>query len=88
MHTTASLFFKQLGIYHSFKFPVDCTFNPWGPCSKTCGGGIQTRDFTDFPKNGGAPCIGPTLNYCNTQACPAGKILRTGHHHLMVQSLF
>jgi len=50
---------------------ADCTFNAWGPCSRTCGGGIQTRDFTHFAKNGGAPCIGPTLNYCNPQACPA-----------------
>jgi len=49
---------------------ADCTFNAWGPCSRTCGGGIQTRDFTHFAKNGGAPCIGPTLNYCNPQACP------------------
>ena len=66
-------------IYHNFIFLADCVFNPWGPCSRTCGGGIQTRDFTNFAKNNGAPCIGPTLNHCNPQACPPGKVFRTDH---------
>ena len=67
----------QATIYRSFTFLVDCEWGPWGPCSKTCGTGTQTRDVTQFAKNGGAPCIGPTVNYCNLQACPPdirGKI--------------
>ena len=82
------LHFLNNYIYHNFIFLADCVFNPWGTCSRTCGGGIQTRDFSNFAKNDGAPCIGPTLNYCNPQACPLGKILRTDHRRLMVQSLF
>jgi hypothetical protein len=63
-------------IYNCFKFLADCVFNAWDPCSKTCGSGIQRRDITIFSKNGGAPCIGPTLNYCNLGACSAGKIYK------------
>jgi hypothetical protein len=56
--------------------PVDCqvsAWNAWSACSKTCGGGTQTRTrtVTQQPANGGAAC--PALQeqqVCNTQACP------------------
>merc|ERR1712008_266003 len=52
------------------RFPVDCVFNPWGPCSRSCGGGTQTRDVLQVDKDGGLPCVGPTLSHCNPEACP------------------
>merc|ERR1711971_1108434 len=52
------------------RFPVDCVWNSWSPCSRTCGGGTQTRDVLQVDKDGGIPCVGPTLNHCNLQACP------------------
>ncbi|KAK6195015.1 hypothetical protein SNE40_000536 [Patella caerulea] len=51
----------------------------YGPCSKTCGGGIQSvtkkRQCTNpRPSGGGRPCSGPSYTYttqsCNTQSCP------------------
>ena len=32
------------------------------------------RDVLQVDKDGGIPCVGPTLNHCNPQACPQGKI--------------
>lgn len=57
---------------------IDCVGNytSWGPCSKSCGGGVQNRMFlvTTPAANGGKDC--PASNgtvesqACNTQACP------------------
>lgn len=56
--------------------PVDGGWSPWSACSASCGGGIQTRTCTNpAPQNGGAPCVGPTTQACNTQACPSGPIV-------------
>jgi uncharacterized protein YukE len=59
---------------HSCK--VDCqvgNWSGWSICSKSCGGGTQTRyrNITVHPANGGASC--PNLSesqYCNIEACP------------------
>jgi hypothetical protein len=56
--------------------PVDCLVNAWtayGPCSKTCGTGSQTRTRTiaRAAQNGGVIC--PPLSEfqdCNPDACP------------------
>lgn len=46
------------------------TEGPWGACSETCGGGIQTRSVT-CNYSGGCPDMQPlTTQTCNTQACP------------------
>eukprot|EP00427_Karlodinium_veneficum_P062884 CAMPEP_0169327470 /NCGR_PEP_ID=MMETSP1017-20121227/12069_1 /TAXON_ID=342587 /ORGANISM="Karlodinium micrum, Strain CCMP2283" /LENGTH=1703 /DNA_ID=CAMNT_0009422279 /DNA_START=313 /DNA_END=5422 /DNA_ORIENTATION=+ len=55
----------------------DCRFNPWNgwsTCSRTCGGGWQTR-YRSFVKklNQGTLCTGETkeLQTCSPDACPA-----------------
>ncbi|XP_028259472.1 hemicentin-1 [Parambassis ranga] len=60
--------------------PVDGnwgSWQPWGECSASCGGGERTRVRlcnSPSPSNGGRPCPGDStqLSRCNTQACPGG----------------
>ena len=50
---------------------VDGGWSAWSTCSATCGGGTQTRTCTNpAPSGGGADCVGPSSQSCNTQACP------------------
>ena len=55
--------------------PVDCQGNwsNWSSCSKSCGGGTQSRNWTTTtqPQNGGASCPSPSTENrdCNTQGC-------------------
>ena len=52
---------------------VDCKgyWNSWSACSKTCGGGTQSRTWktTTQPQNGGAACPATQTQSCNTQGC-------------------
>jgi len=56
--------------------PVNCAvsdFGPWSACSKTCGGGEQTRTKTVLtpPQGTGQACPNLTdTRPCNTQPCP------------------
>ncbi|XP_078346319.1 LOW QUALITY PROTEIN: SCO-spondin-like [Oculina patagonica] len=60
--------------------PVNGGYSDWGSygeCSKSCGGGVQTRKricTNPPPANGGEDCngLGPdtSTRKCNTQACP------------------
>ncbi|XP_022783430.1 coadhesin-like [Stylophora pistillata] len=58
--------------------PVNGKFSPWTQwqqCSKTCGGGTQTRTRrcdSPSPSNGGKACTGDTFQTreCNTNTCP------------------
>nr|XP_054608122.1 hemicentin-1 isoform X2 [Nothobranchius furzeri] len=60
--------------------PVDGSWGswqPWGDCSASCGGGERTRVRlcnSPSPVNGGRPCPGDStqLSRCNIQACPGG----------------
>ena len=64
-------------------FIVNGGYSDWGPysmCSKTCGGGVQTRKRTCTnppPANGGKDCSGlgsdATSRECNNHICQ-GKI--------------
>jgi hypothetical protein len=50
-------------------------WGPWTACSVSCGGGHQSRQRSCVdppPKNGGAPCPGPSHEKapCNLQLCP------------------
>ena len=56
---------------------VNCTWGPfgeWGVCTKSCGGGFQTRlrDIEQQGQNGGLECTGDStdLKVCNEHACP------------------
>uniref|UniRef100_A0A3Q4HTJ7 Hemicentin 1 n=1 Tax=Neolamprologus brichardi TaxID=32507 RepID=A0A3Q4HTJ7_NEOBR len=68
------------------KCPVDGTWGswqPWGECSSSCGGGQRTRvRLCDgpSPSDGGRPCPGDStqLSRCNTQACPGGPLKARG----------
>ncbi|XP_026178915.1 hemicentin-1 [Mastacembelus armatus] len=60
--------------------PVDGnwgSWQPWGECTASCGGGERTRVRlcnSPPPSNGGRLCPGDSsqLSRCNTQACPGG----------------
>ena len=57
------------------------SWSGWSSCSKSCGGGNQTRTRAcnnPTPKNGGANCSGSTTESrsCNTQSCVAPKIVQ------------
>ena len=53
--------------------PVDCRVSSWSTCSKTCGGGTQTRTIVQPAINGGLTC--PDLSQpCNAQACPVNCV--------------
>merc|ERR1712055_521351 len=58
------------------KCPIDGQWSKWGECSKTCGGGLKKRTYTNpAPAYGGADCkaegYGPkNEDDCNTEECP------------------
>ena len=72
-------------------FPEDCVWGPWSTwlsCSKTCGGGTETRlrTKTKAERNGGnCPESGFDIKTCNTQSCP-GK--QSVCYLLIFQTLF
>ncbi|XP_063966322.1 A disintegrin and metalloproteinase with thrombospondin motifs 13-like [Lytechinus pictus] len=58
--------------------PIDGGWSPWdatwGPCSRTCGGGVELRHRycnDPEPRNGGESCKGQSIvaNMCNVQPC-------------------
>ena len=54
---------------------VDCTWGgwePWGDCTKTCGGGVQLRTRLFFAGNSGKMCSGQSasMQECNPTPCP------------------
>ncbi len=51
--------------------PVAGEWSAWSACSTTCGGsGTQTRSCTNPARaNGGADCIGDSMQACNRQSC-------------------
>jgi hypothetical protein len=48
--------------------PRNCLQSPWSECSKTCGGGEQTRSTIETQAGSGVAC-GPLKQPCNTQVC-------------------
>jgi len=53
---------------------VDGKWSDWGACSVTCGGGTQIRQCNSpSPANGGAECVGDSIQTCNTGACSNGS---------------
>ena len=50
----------------------DGQWSGWSTCSKTCGGGVQTKTCNNpAPFCGGSNCSGSNSQACNTQACPS-----------------
>ncbi len=50
--------------------PVNGGWSNWGACSVSCGGGTQARTCTNPPPSGGgADCVGPNSQVCNTSPC-------------------
>ncbi|MFH1393234.1 MAG: thrombospondin type-1 domain-containing protein [Patescibacteria group bacterium] len=50
--------------------PVNGDWSGWSACSVSCGGGTQTRTCTNpSPSCGGADCVGPSSQSCNTFEC-------------------
>lgn len=48
---------------------VNGDWSAYGACSATCGGGTQVRTCSNpAPSNGGAACVGPSTQVCNTDA--------------------
>ena len=55
---------------------VDGDWSLFGPCSKACGGGSQSRNCSNpAPANGGKDCVGENFNLCNTQTCASTACL-------------
>lgn len=54
--------------------PCQGSWGAFSACSKTCGGGTQSRTWTTtaLPTGGGTPCPNPTTvsQSCNTNLCP------------------
>ncbi|CAH3038827.1 unnamed protein product [Porites evermanni] len=71
---------KETGECNNQGCPVNGGYSAWGPyrnCSKSCGGGVQTRNRTCTnppPAYGGSDCskLGPDISIreCNNQDCP------------------
>jgi hypothetical protein len=55
-------------------------YSAWSKCTKTCGGGTQTRTRTctnPAPANGGKDCVGSAskTKACNEEACGPGETI-------------
>lgn len=62
-------------------FPVNGGWSSWGSCSKSCGGGTQTRTCTNPPPSGGgASCSGASSQACNTHSCAVNGVCSVSHY--------
>lgn len=50
------------------------SYGSWGTCSKTCGGGTQTRTVTNKGISGKTCSTSPQSQSCNTQSCSSSGI--------------
>ena len=60
---------------------IDCRwgmFSNWSRCSRTCGGGFETRERSKVREaaNGGKECTGLSMEFrsCNLMACPSNNL--------------
>jgi hypothetical protein len=90
--------YKLIDFIGLFIIKLDGEWSEWSPlstCSKTCGGGIQTRTRTcsnAAPGNVSLPCTGNSTETlrCNNQACNNSKfyvLIRTKKSILLKQFL-
>ena len=73
------MYFYNLRVLE-FAAKIDCkwgSYGNWTECSKSCGGGNQTRlrDIEQKAQNGGAKCSGESKDSraCSVHACPGEK---------------
>jgi hypothetical protein len=58
-------------------------WNPWGVCSRTCGGGhrIRVKDYVTRAMHGGKSCSNmKQVQKCNPQACPVDCLVHGWSH--------
>ena len=48
-------------------------------CSVTCGDGTKKRDIKTPAANGGAGCVGSTVEPCNDGTCPGEYLIMYQH---------
>jgi hypothetical protein len=62
---------RAMGNCNTKSCPLNCNFTwrPWGPCTKSCGGGMQSRSAFIFHVNtaGGKLCPADEDRVCNTE---------------------
>ena len=64
----------QLNINSLTAVAVDGKYSAFGACTKTCGGGIQSRTCDNpAPEKGGKDCVGDATKVCKVADCPWGK---------------
>ena len=54
--------------------PLNCMWSEWGPCSATCGPGIQRRNFVNLNRHDIYSCHGHEKRNCNQRPCLVIKI--------------
>lgn len=50
--------------------PCDGDWSDWSPCTKTCGGGEQTRNYNTQVESEGNACPSDQTQVCNDTPCP------------------
>ena len=50
--------------------PCDGNWSDWSPCTKTCGGGEQTRNYNTQVESEGNACPSDQTQVCNDTPCP------------------
>ena len=54
---------------------VDCKWNKWSDCNKSCGTGTQKRTIKTVAIHGGKSCEGISTRICNANSCPGKRII-------------
>ena len=62
--------------YRLYLFSDDCEYTDWSKCSKTCGGGKQSRKIKVKEQDGGKACDKESLEKdCKQEKCPSKSVI-------------